>query len=61
MSYITRHRPICAVLQQIRDIAATRDDILTISLCDEARTYAESMSRALVTYKEALVSRNIHI
>jgi hypothetical protein len=58
MSYITRHRPICAVLQEIRDATS---DPHTLELLDEAITYARSMSAALVRYKEALVSRNIHI
>lgn len=58
MSYITRHRPICAVLQQLRDATS---DPLTLELLDEARSYAESMSAALVRYKEALVLHNIHI
>lgn len=51
MSFLSRHRTICAVLQQMRQLAEQRSDHLTIQLCDEAREYAESMSAALVKYK----------
>lgn len=51
MSYLHRHRPICAVLQEIREAAAARTDYATVALCDEAITYARSMSAKLTEYK----------
>lgn len=50
-SYLAKHRPICAVLQLIRDIAEERGDEVTVELCDEAITYARRMSAKLVEYK----------
>jgi hypothetical protein len=52
MSFLSRHRTICAVLAEIRELAERRGDVRTVELCDEARTYAESMSAALTRYKE---------
>lgn len=57
-SYLSKHRPICAVLAEIREITtykenvhpAARDKI--VSLVDEAITYARSMSNKLVEYKQ---------
>lgn len=54
MSYLHRHRPICAVLQEIREIALYHRDDRTIILCDEAITYARSMSAKLTEYKSLL-------
>lgn len=51
-SYLARHRPICAVIEDIRQLAQARGDILTEKLCDEATQYAQSMSKKLVEYKE---------
>ena len=53
-SYLKYHRPICAVLQEIRTLAEQRHDTHTMRLCDEAREYAERMSARLVQYKEQL-------
>lgn len=52
-SYLARHRPICSVLADIRAAAVIdgRDDIIV--LCDEARDYAQRMSRKLQEYKDA--------
>ena len=52
-SYLSRHRPICSVLQDIRMLAVLRNDEETMKLCDEAITYAQSMSAKLTEYKEA--------
>lgn len=51
-SYLTRHRPICTVLQDIRNLAMIRNDEETMKLCDEATGYAKSMSAKLSEYKE---------
>lgn len=48
MSYLSRHRPICAVLQEIREL--TKDPEI-IKLIDEAISYAQSMSAKLVEYR----------
>lgn len=56
MSYLARHRTICAVLQQIQDAAVARHDADTVRLCDEAITYARSMSARLVQYKDRLAT-----
>jgi hypothetical protein len=53
MSYLERHRPICTVLQDIRELAEERKDVKTIELCDEAIGYARRMSAKLVEYKNA--------
>jgi hypothetical protein len=49
-SYLSRHRPICSVIQEIKELAAARADYRTINLCDEAMDYAHSMSKRLVEY-----------
>lgn len=54
MSYLSRHRPICAVIQEIRELAEKRQDTATITLCDEAVDYARRMSARLVEYKKIL-------
>lgn len=54
MSYLARHRPICSVLQLIREAAEQRGDAATIALCDEAIDYARHMSAKLTEYKAAL-------
>lgn len=54
-SYLARHRTICAVLDEIAAIAARRGaqtDVAIIQLCDEAKQYAQSMSRRLVERAE---------
>lgn len=50
MSYLSRHRPICAVLQEIREV--TQDEKV-IKLVDEAVDYARRMSDRLMEYKRA--------
>ena len=47
-SYLKRHRPICAVLQEIGNIATNdgRQDIMT--LVEEAISYAKRMDAKLV-------------
>lgn len=54
-SYLARHRPICAVLEEIRIDALARGDTHTVALCDEAITYARRMSVKLSYYKEQLL------
>jgi len=54
MPFLHRHRTICSVIQEIRDIALLNNDNTTVELCDEAETYAKRMSARLVTYKEQL-------
>lgn len=51
MSYLSRHRPICAVLQEISELAQARDDVETIVLCNEAVDYAQRMSKRLQELK----------
>lgn len=58
MSYLSRHRPICAVLQEIRDRAVRNNDTTTVKLCDEAIDYARRMSARLMEYKRAEAENN---
>lgn len=58
MTYLTRHRPICAVIQEIRELAAQNNDEYMMKLCDEARDYAQRMSVKLTEYKNARDSSN---
>lgn len=51
MTFLTRHRTICAVIQEIRQMAEHNGDVYMIKLCDEAREYAQSMSAKLVEYR----------
>ena len=48
MSYLARHRTICAVLAEIKE---TTTDPRIIKLADEAIDYAQRMSKRLVEYK----------
>lgn len=48
MSYLSRHRPICAVLQEIKDTTLNRR---VLELADEAIDYAQRMSNRLMEYK----------
>jgi len=49
VSYMSRHRPICAVLEEIRSIAKELDhDYGIAALADEAITYAKRMDAKLV-------------
>ncbi len=47
-SYMTRHRPICAVLEEIRTIANEQQDNYLVQLADEAISYAKRMDAKLV-------------
>lgn len=49
-SFLGRHRTICAVLTEIKEL---HSDPYTRHLCDEAILYAERMSAKLVEYKAA--------
>ena len=50
-SYLKRHRPICDVLNEIKELAIRWDNKRLEVLCDEAITYAQSMSAKLAEYK----------
>jgi hypothetical protein len=45
---MTRHRPICAVLEEISNAATSSGDTNIVKLCDEAITYAKRMDAKLV-------------
>jgi hypothetical protein len=47
-SYMSRHRPICAVLEEIRTIANEQQDNYLVQLADEAISYAKRMDAKLV-------------
>lgn len=49
MSYLSRHRPICSVLDEIKQ--KTTDPNI-IPLIDEAIDYARRMSKRLMEYKQ---------
>jgi len=51
-SYLSKHRPICDVLNDIRVRAALMNDEEAVRLCDEAISYAQRMSAKLAEYKE---------
>lgn len=51
-SYLSRHRPLCDVLDEIRTLALMRNDTHTVTLCDEAIDYARRMSNKLQEYKD---------
>jgi len=53
-SYLKRHRPICDVLGEIREIALAHNDPRIVQLCDEGIDYARRMSAKLVEYKTML-------
>jgi len=57
-SFLTQHRPICAVLAEIQELAIKRNDVLTVALAQEAIIYAQRMSAKLTEYK-ALTSHRI--
>lgn len=54
-SFLTRHRTICEVLEEIRSYVAVippqYDEAYINKLIDEAKTYAQAMSAKLVEYK----------
>lgn len=58
MTFLHQHRPICAVLAEIRENAERRGDFDTMKLCDEAIKYAQRMSVKLTEYKNARDSSN---
>ncbi len=53
-SFLTRHRTICEVIDEIESYADPEDyyGSKIVELCKEAKTYAQSMSAKLVEYKE---------
>lgn len=56
-SYLTRHRPICDVLNDIRELALSIDEMKIVRLCDEAVSYAQRMSAQLAEYKDHVNAR----
>lgn len=50
MTFLLRHRTICAVLQEIELLATLRNDAETVKLSIEARDYAQRMSARLEWY-----------
>ena len=50
-SFLARHRTICAVLEEIKQMAADGNTNGMEQLCDEAITYAQRMSAKLMEYK----------
>lgn len=57
-SFLSRHRTICAVLEELRNLAGTypfKDDtgVVMDMLIDEAKDYAQRMSNRLMEYKRA--------
>jgi hypothetical protein len=58
-SFLARHRTICAVLAEIKDVTKDVDNHLYIhQLCDEAIDYAQRMSAKLVEYSK--MNENTH-
>lgn len=51
MSFLARHRTICAVLDDIRAYAKRHSDPAVVALCAEAKDYAQRMSNRLMEYK----------
>lgn len=47
MSYLSRHRPICTVIQEIAEIASAHGEERIVELCAEATDYAQRMSARL--------------
>lgn len=52
MSFLTRHRTICDTITEIRELAEKSADKQIVKLCDEALTYARSMSAKLEENKK---------
>ena len=55
-SYLSKHRPICDVIAEIKNtVVAYSDDPYVIQqiekLCEEATSYAQRMSAKLAEYK----------
>jgi hypothetical protein len=59
-SYLSRHRPICTVIEEIKEKVEKLDgspnplyiDLIPIvALCNEAKDYAQRMSARLMEYK----------
>jgi hypothetical protein len=59
-SFLSRHRTICEVLEEIRSLGHLADlSVLNARLdplVDEAKTYAQSMSAKLMDYKLGAIS-----
>ena len=51
-SYLSKHRPICAVLAEMQGIAEKNGDGDMLKLIEEAITYAQRMSAKLAEYKK---------
>lgn len=55
-SYLAKHRPICTVLQEIKEIAenmpSSSESEKIAVLADEATGYAQRMSAKLQEYKD---------
>ena len=59
-SFLSRHRTICDTIKEIQDTAKRGEDCglfpgeakTIMKLCDEAITYAQSMSAKLQEYKD---------
>lgn len=56
-SYLSRHRPICTVIEEIREKAEAMDIPSIVALCDEAKDYAQRMSNRLMEYKRKEVKQ----
>lgn len=52
-SYLKKHRPICSVLEEIKQVAEADGNQYIMQLADEATAYAKSMSAKLAEYKES--------
>lgn len=51
-SYLKRHRPICAVLEEMREYAENAKLTGLLTLIEEAITYAKRMDAKLVEIRE---------
>lgn len=55
-SYLSRHRPICTVIEEIREklkglYSNKQQEAAMFALLDEAKDYAQRMSNRLMEYK----------
>ena len=51
-SFLERHRTICSVLYEIKEMAEAGNTAVIPALCDEAILYARRMSMKLMEYKK---------
>lgn len=56
MTYLSRHRPICAVLAEMKE---RTDDEGMLKLINEALDYAQRMSARLIEYKRKEECQNL--